>query len=344
MSYPFLEACLGRRQKVPPVWIMRQAGRYLPEYRELRRKTDFVTLCKSPDLAAEATLQPIRRFGLDAAILFSDILVPAEPMGFDISFTPGPVIEKPVRSRADVDRLRVPDGDEIAPFVYETVRILRNELEGRAPLIGFAAAPFTLAAYLVEGKGSKQFDRARRMMFSEPAVFHALLEKISTVTVRYLQNQIRAGAQAIQLFDSWAGLLAPAEYSEFALRYASRVISMIGSEGVPRIYFALGGAHLFDEIRGCGAEVVGVDWRTDLATASRRLDEKFVLQGNLDPCVLLSNPETIRNKTLEVLAAGRKAPCHIFNLGHGILPDTPVENVEALLETVRGRSPGQDSP
>jgi uroporphyrinogen decarboxylase len=314
---------------------MRQAGRYLPEYRELRRKVDFVTLCKTPDLAAEATLQPINRFGLDAAILFSDILVPAESMGFKIDFVPGPVIDRPVATADDVARVRVGDADEIAPYVYEAVRILRRELEGKAPLIGFAAAPFTLAAYLVEGKGSRSFDRIKRMMFHAPETTHTLLDKIATVTERYLGAQIGAGAQAIQLFDSWAGLLSRADYREFALPYARRVLETVDGTATPRIYFALNNAHFLEEIRECGAEVVGMDWRLGLDEASSRLDDRFVLQGNLDPCVLLAGTDVVRHKAADVLAAGAAAPGHVFNLGHGILPHTPVESVETLVETVR---------
>jgi len=314
---------------------MRQAGRYLPEYRELRRKVDFVSLCKTPDLAAEATLQPIDRFGLDAAILFSDILVPAESMGFKVDFVPGPVIDRPVGNADDVDRVRVADADEIAPYVYEAVRILRGELEGRAPLIGFAAAPFTLAAYLVEGKGSRSFDRIKRLMFHAPATAHALLDKIATVTERYLGAQVDAGVQAVQLFDSWAGLLSRADYREFALPYARRVLDTVDGTATPRIYFALNNAHFLEEIRDCGAEVVGMDWRLGLAEANSRLEGRFVLQGNLDPCVLLAGTDVVERKAADVMTEGAMAPGHVFNLGHGILPHTPVENVESLVARVR---------
>ena len=339
MNDRFLRAC--RRQPVDrtPIWIMRQAGRYLPEYREVRRKVDFVTLCRTPELACEVTLQPIDRLGVDAAILFSDILVPAESMGFEIDFNPGPVLGHAVRSRADVDAVRTPDGPEVAPYVYDAVRLIRKELDGRVPLIGFAAAPWTLAVYLVEGRGSKHFDQIKRMIFGDPMSAHALLEKITTVTIGYLREQVAAGAQALQLFDSWAGILGPVEYREFALPYAERVLQAIADLGVPRIYFALNNAHLLDDIATCSADVLGMDWRVPLDEANRRLGGRFALQGNLDPVTLMASPERIRERARAVVEAGRQAPGHIFNLGHGILPDTPPEHAVALVEAVHQAVP-----
>ncbi len=332
----FLRACRREPVERVPIWMMRQAGRYLPEYREIRRKADFVTMCKTPDLAAEVTLQPVDRLGVDAAILFSDILVPLEPMGVSMAFNPGPVLSPAVRAEADVRRLVVPDVEAAVPFVYETIRILRRALEGRVPLIGFGGAPLTLAAYLVEGEGSKSFDHLKRMLYAEPRIAHALLEKITLTLEAYLAAQVRAGAQAIQIFDTWAGLLGPGDYREFALRYVRRLIDALRPLGAPLIYFALDSRHLMAEIRECGADVVGVDWRTPLDVASAALDHRFVLQGNLDPCVLFAPPETIRSRAREVLEAGRSAPGHIFNLGHGILPPPPVEHAQALVEAVRG--------
>jgi uroporphyrinogen decarboxylase len=314
---------------------MRQAGRYMAEYRAVREKVDFVTLCKTPELATEVTLQPIDALGVDAAILFSDILVPAEPMGFSLDFRPGPVLEPPVRSAADVERVRIPDPEEMS-YVYMAIRMLRRELERRVPLIGFGAAPFTLAAYLVEGQGSRNFDNTKGLMFGEPAIVHALLEKVTTTLEGYLEAQVAAGAQAIQVFDSWAGILSEADYAEFALPYATRLIAKVKKTGVPVIYFALNSAHLLEAVRECGANVAGIDWRTHLAVASRRLDHKFVVQGNLDPCVLLGPKDEIARRAMRVLEAGTKAPGHIFNLGHGILPHTPVENARHLVETVQG--------
>ncbi len=336
MNDRFLRACRGEKVDRPPIWIMRQAGRYLPEYRAIRKEMDFVTLCKTPEKAAEVTIQPIDRLGVDAAILFSDILVPVEPMGFKISFNPGPVLDHAVRTMQDVDNIRITEPEETVPYVYEAIRILRRELEGRVPLIGFAAAPFTLATYMVEGQGSKNFSKVKGLMFSEPDTAHALLEKITVATEKYLMGQIKAGAQAVQLFDSWAGLLSAEDFREFAMPYARRILDTLQDAGVPRIYFALNNAHLLEEIKDCGAEVVGMDWRMDLAEANRRLGGRYALQGNLDPTVLLSgSPDTIRERALKVVAAGRGLPGHIFNLGHGILPETPVEHAQALVQAVQ---------
>jgi uroporphyrinogen decarboxylase len=335
----FLRAC--RRQPVPrtPVWMMRQAGRYLPEYRAVREKAgDFVTLCKTPDLAAEVTLQPVDLLGVDAAILFSDILVPAEPMGVGLTFNPGPRLSPTVRSAADVDRLRVFDPEAEVPYVYETIRLVRRALEGRVPLIGFAAAPFTLAAYLVEGGSSQGFERWRALMHGEPAVAHRLLDKVAEVTERYLAAQVEAGAQAVQIFDSWAGLAGRADWRGFSLPYVQRLVARLRPTGVPLIYFGLNAAHLYEDIRETGVDVVGVDWRTELHEASRRLGPDFAVQGNLDPTVLLTSPARVAAKAREVLASGARAPGHIFNLGHGILPETPVENARALIDAVRGAS------
>jgi uroporphyrinogen decarboxylase len=336
MNDLYLRAARGERTERAPVWIMRQAGRYLPEYRATRaRAGDFLGLCKNPELAAEVTLQPIDILGVDAAILFSDILIPVEPMGFKMTFDPSPVLDPPVRSRADIDRLRVPDPEAAVPFVYETIRILRRALEGRVPLIGFGGAPLTLAAYMVEGKGSKSFDRLKRLLYGDPASAHALLEKTTAVMERYLAAQVRAGAQAIQIFDTWAGILSEPDYREFALRYVRRLNDALRPLGVPLIYFAVDAAHLFGAVKECGADVLGVDWRTSLADASRALGDGHVLQGNLDPCVLFASPEIVCARARRVLAEGRAAKAHIFNLGHGILPETPVENAQALVAAVK---------
>jgi uroporphyrinogen decarboxylase len=335
MNDLFLRAC--RRQPVErtPIWIMRQAGRYLPEYRALRERVDFVTLCKTPELAAEATLQPIERFGMDAAILFSDILVLAEPLGFEIAFNPGPVITPQVRDSADIERIRPAAPEEHLSYVYDAIRILRRELAGRAPLIGFAAAPLTLSAYLVEGSGSKTFENLKGLLFGEPKSAHRLLEKVAEATASHLRAQIAAGAQAVQLFDTWAGLLAAGEYREFGLRYARLVLERIKSPDTPLIYFALNSNHLLEEIRDCGADVVGVDWRTPLMSASRALGDRYALQGNMDPTILLSTPEIIASRATAILEGAAGLPGHVFNLGHGVLPETPLENMQALVETVR---------
>ena len=338
MSDLFLRACRKESVERTPLWIMRQAGRYLPEYRALRERNDFLTVCRTPELATEVTLQPIRRFGFDAAILFSDIMVVAEPMGFEVSFDPGPQIAEPVRSVDDLQRVRGEGVVEQLGFVYETIGMLRNELDGQAPLIGFAASPFTLAVYLVEGGGSKNFSRIKALLYEEPETAHGLLDKVTRATADHLAAQIEAGVQAIQLFDTWAGLLAPPDYREFALRYAVRVLEELEQRGVPRIYFALNAAHLLREIAECRADVVGVDWRTPLDQAASALGRPYVLQGNLDPCALFASPERIQAEVKRVLRTARELPGHVFNLGHGILPGTPVEHVEALVEAVRNQS------
>ena len=331
----FLRACRGERGSRPPVWLMRQAGRYLPEYREVRRKVDFLTLCRTPELAAQVTIQPIDRLGVDAAILFSDILIPAPAMGLNLDFNPGPVVDPPVRSADDVARLVVPEIEQEVPFVYETIRILRRELAGRVPLIGFAAAPFTLAAYLVEGEGSRSFGKWKRMLYAAPEVAQALLDKTTLTTIRYLVAQVRAGAQAIQLFDTWAGLVSAEDYAAFSLPYVKRVLEAVRAEGVPTIYFALDAAHAAREVAQCGADVLGADWRRSLADASRAVGGGFALQGNLDPCVLLADVATVRRRTLAMLEDGAGLPGHIANLGHGIFPETPVDNAIAFVETVK---------
>jgi len=335
MNDLFLRAC--RRQSVErtPMWFMRQAGRCLPEYRAVRERVDFVTLCRTPDLAAEVTIQPVDRLDVDAAILFSDILVPADCLGLEVAFDPGPVVANPVRSAEDVAALRVRPPEESVPFVFETLRILRRELDGRVRVIGFAGAPFTLAAYLVEGRGSKNFGHIKRLVLGEPALAHRFLETVTDVTVAYLQAQVAAGAQALQLFDTWAGLLDAATFREFGLRYARRILDALRPSGVPLIYFALNSAHLFGEIRDCGADVVGVDWRTELADAAATLGEGFALQGNLDPCLLLAPVESIERRAAEIVEQGRKLSGHVFNLGHGVLPETPVEHLQALVAAVR---------
>ena len=332
----FLRACRGERVSRPPVWIMRQAGRYLPEYREVRKKVDFLTLCRTPELAAQVTIQPVDRLGVDAAILFSDILVPAPAMGLNLDFNPGPVVDPPVRTADDVARLVVPDIENEVPFVYETIRILRRELAGRVPLIGFAAAPFTLAAYLAEGEGSRTFGHWKRMLYAAPEIAHGLLDKTTQTTIRYLVAQVRAGAQAIQLFDTWAGMLSAADYATFSLPYVKRVLSAVREEAVPTIYFALDAAHAAGAVATCGADVLGVDWRAGLADASHALGGSHPLQGNLDPCVLLTDVATVRRRTLDMLTVGAALPGHIANLGHGIVPETPIDNAIAFVETVKG--------
>jgi len=315
--------------------MMRQAGRYLPEYRAIRKDTDFLTLCKTPELAVEVSLQPYRILGVDAVIMFSDILIPVEAMGQEVKLTEqkGPELPDPIRSRQQVDRLTVPDPIDKTGFVMEIIRTLRRELEGAVPLIGFAGAPWTLAAYMIEGGGSKNYAQVKRLMYTDPATFHVLLDKIADTIVLYLNAQIEAGAQVVQLFDSWAGELSPTDYSEFALPYEQKIFASI-NRSAPSIIYINGSGTFLEQMATCGADVLSIDWRVNLDAARARVGEKFTLQGNLDPCVLLSTPDIVTEKAREVLRAGG-GHRHILNLGHGILPMTPVENAQAFVDAPR---------
>ncbi|MCS7193829.1 MAG: uroporphyrinogen decarboxylase [Meiothermus sp.] len=327
----FLRAAWGEDTTRAPLWLMRQAGRYLPEYRAIKARASFWEMVRTPELAAEVTLQPLRRFPLDAAILFSDIMTPLPAMGVAVEFSPGPVVAEPLRSPAQIEALRLPEVAELAPFVAEAIRLVRRELQGReAALIGFGGAPLTLATYLVQGAGSKDYEVFRAFLRQEPALAHRLLEKLAEVTLRYLRMQVEAGAQAIQLFDSWAGLHDPQTYRTFGLPYNRWVLEGLGGLGVPRIYLAVGASHLYPLIAELPCEVVSVDWRMSLAQV-RSFFPNRALQGNLDPAVLLAPPEVIAREAREVLRAGRGGP-HIFNLGHGVIRTTPPEHVAYLVE------------
>lgn len=327
----FLAAARGEDTPRAPIWIMRQAGRYLPEYRALRERHGFWEMCRTPELAAEVTLQPVRRFGLDAAILFQDIMTPLPAMGVDLDFAPGPVLDDPVRTRAAVDALRLPERDEIAPFVASAISMIRAE--SPAPLIGFAGAPLTLATYLVEGRGSKEFALFRQFLRREGESLHALLDKVTEVGIRYLEMQLEAGVQAVQLFDSWAGLHDARTYAEFALPYNRRTLEAVARYGVPRIYLAVGAGHLYPLVADLPCEVVSVDWRTPLSEVRQHLPGK-TLQGNLDPAALLAPGGTLAAEATRVLEEGLGGP-HVFNLGHGIMPQTDPDAVAALVDTVR---------
>jgi len=313
---------------------MRQAGRYLPEYRALRERVDFLTLTKTPELAAEATLQPIRRFDLDAAILFSDIMTPLEGVGVRLEFDPGPVIRNPVRSAADVDALRPFEADEAVPFVLETIRTLRGELPERTPLIGFAGAPFTLFCYLVEGGGSKSFARAKAFLFAEPDAAGRLLRKLADLTASYLSAQAAAGAQALMLFDSWAGVLGPEDYRRAVLPVVANVLDRLAPLGVPLIYFPNQGATLLPDVAGLRVDVVGLDWRTPLSGARAILGPAKAVQGNLDPAALFAPPAELERRIERVLDEAGSGPGHIFNLGHGIERTTDPDQVARLVEHV----------
>lgn len=333
MNDRFLRACRRQPTDVTPVWFMRQAGRYMPEYRALRERCSMLELCRTPELATQVTLQPLR-LGVDAAILFSDILLPLEGMGAPVVFAKGdgPVIENAVQSRSDVDRLQVVEPRETLPYTFEAIRMLRRELT--VPLIGFAGAPFTLASYLIEGGKSSQYIRTKRLMLAEPATWHALMSKLAEVVRRYLRAQVEAGAQAVQLFDSWVGQLAPLDYEQSVAPYVRQILSDLESTGVPVIHFGTGTATLLESMARAGGTVLGLDWRVPLDEGWRRIGYDRAVQGNLDPAVLLADWPVVEQRARDVLdrAAGRSG--FIFNLGHGILQPTPVEHVQALVDFV----------
>ncbi|GAW90919.1 uroporphyrinogen decarboxylase [Calderihabitans maritimus] len=336
MNDRFLKACRREEVDCTPVWLMRQAGRYMKEYMEIRSKYSFLTMCKTPELAAEVTLQPVDKLGVDAAILFADILLPLEGMGIELEFAQneGPAIHNPVRSEADVEKLRLIEPEEDVPYVLEAVRLVRRELAGKVPLIGFSGAPFTLASYIIEGGGSKSYLHCKEMMWKAPRVWHALMEKIAEVVVRYLRAQIRAGAQAVQVFDSWVGTLSPEDYEEFVLPHSRYVMENLKKEGVPVIHFANNASTLLELVKMAGGDVIGVDWRINLDEAWRRIGYDVAIQGNLDPAALLAPPEVIEKKVRRILERAGGRPGHIFNLGHGIHKETPVEHAIALVEAV----------
>ena len=317
---------------------MRQAGRYLPEYREIRKGRTMLETIRNPELAAEITLQPIRRFGFDAAILFSDLTIPFTPMGapFEIKEGVGPVIEHPVRTAEDLACLRRIQPGEDLPYVLEAIRILKRELS--VPLIGFTGAPFTLASYLIEGGPSKDLKRTRQLMYSEPAFWHGLMELLADVVATYLESQIAAGADAVQIFDSWIGVLSEASYREYLLPHMRQIFSRLSSLGAPVIHFGTGTSALLKVMKEAGGDVIGVDWRISLSQAAENIALPTPLQGNLDPALLLSDSETIHHRAEAIIQEGRSLPGHIFNLGHGIYPETPIASVETLVQTVQASS------
>ncbi len=347
MNDVFLKACRGEDVPDTPVWIMRQAGRYLKQYQKIRKKIDFLTLCKTPELAAEVTIQPIDALGVDAAILFSDILIPAEAMGMKLKFfeKKGPVLTPPIRDEHSVKKLLVPEPEDSLGFVMETIKILRKELNTRVPLIGFSGAPFTMATYMIEGGTSKNFLQTKKMIFQSPGLYASLMEKVTQTLVKYLEAQMKAGIQAVQLFDTWAGIFSPQDYKDYVLPYIKRVIKGIKdwqstelAESVPIIYFVGECGGLLEEIKTCGADVIGIDWRINMDDAIKRLGNNISVQGNLDPCALFQPREKIQGRVKDILNMAVSARGHIFNLGHGILPETRVENVVAMVEMVHNLS------
>jgi uroporphyrinogen decarboxylase len=338
-GHPMMLACRRKPAPYTPVWLMRQAGRYLPEYRRVRARHDFLEMCRRPEIAAEVTVTAVERLGVDAAIIFADILLPLIPMGVGLRYEKdgGPVIQRPVRSIADLDRIPPIDAAGELDFVGAAIRMTRGALGDRVPLIGFAGAPFTLASYLIEGGGSRQYQATKTMMYTEPATWHRLMETLVRATVDYLNLQIAAGADLVQLFDSWVGALGPDDYRSFVLPHTAAVISAL-RPGVPVIHFGTGTGSLLELMREAGGDIIGLDWRVDLGEAWARLGYDVGVQGNLDPVVLFADIPEIRRRVRAILdrAAGR--PGHIFNLGHGILPETPVDHVRALVDGVHEMS------
>jgi len=332
---PFLRAARREPTDVTPVWFMRQAGRYMAEYRAIREHHTLLEICARPQLAAEVTLQPVEHLGVDAAILFADILLPVVPLGLSLEFSAGegPVIRQPVRTARDVAALRRVDAETDMGHVLEAVRLVRAELAGRVPLIGFAGAPFTVASYIVEGGASRHFIETKKLMYGAPDVWHSLLGKLSEVLSGYLAGQIRAGAQAVQLFDSWVGTLAPADYRAYVLPHTRAIFERLRPLGVPMIHFGVGTASLLELQREAGGDVIGLDWTMPLDAGWKRVPDRAV-QGNLDPIALFAPRAELERRVREVLARAAGRPGHIFNLGHGILPGTPVDNVRAVVDMV----------
>ena len=340
LDSPFMRAC--RRDPVPytPVWFMRQAGRALPEYHKVREGISMLDSCTKPDLAAEITMQPVRRYNVDAAVYYSDIVVPLKAIGLDLEIKPGvgPVIEHPIRTRGDLDRLRSLEPDDVA-YATEAIGILLGELGG-TPLIGFAGAPFTLATYLVEGGPSKNFETLKSLMYGDPELFADLMDRLADIAAGFLKVQIEAGASAVQLFDSWAGILNARDYERYVMPASAKIFDAVAGYGVPRIHFGVGTGELLTLMAEAGADVMGVDWRIPLDEAARRIGGDRTLQGNLDPAVLFAPREVVRAKTREVLDTARTAPAHVFNLGHGVLPNTDPDVVTELVEFVHTETAG----
>jgi uroporphyrinogen decarboxylase len=335
MKDRFLKACRREPVDATPVWFMRQAGRYMSEYRRLREKHSILDLCKTPELAAQVTMQPIDRFPLDAAIIFADILLPLEPMGLSLEFAEGegPIIHNPVRDRAAVERLKAIDDTELQ-YVMDAISLTRERLAGRVPLIGFAGAPFTLASYAIEGGGSRNYIHTKRMMYSEPEIWHRLMDKLARVITGYLRRQIKSGAQAVQLFDSWVGCLSAGDYIEYVMPHVQLIFEGLKHEGVPLIHFGTGTTAILKSMREAGGDVIGVDWRIPIDDAWTLVGHDRAVQGNLDPVVLFGPIHEIERRVTDILRRAGGRPGHIFNLGHGILPNTPVEHVAAAIDLV----------
>lgn len=342
----FLRALQKQPVDITPVWMMRQAGRYLPEYRATRaRAGDFMTLCKTPELATEVTLQPLERFSLDAAILFSDILTIPDAMGLGLYFAEGegPRFEHPLRTQSDINKLAVPDMYDDLGYVMQAVSMIRRELDGRIPLIGFSGSPWTLATYMVEGSSSKEFARVKGMLYEQPALMHQLLDVLAQAVTTYLNAQIEAGAQAVMIFDTWGGVLTTRDYQQFSLDYMQKIIAGLTREHegrrVPVVMFSKGGCQWLEDQAGVGADALGLDWTLDIGRARDRVGDRVALQGNMDPCVLYSSPERIREEVAFILSSYGKGSGHVFNLGHGIHQHVDPEHARAFIDAVHELSP-----
>lgn len=336
----FLRACKKQTVERTPIWIMRQAGRYLPEYRAIRERADFITMCKTPELAAEVTIQPVDIIGVDAAIIFSDILVIPEAMGVNLEMieSKGPKLYEPIRNLDQINNLKVIDPYKDLKYVLDAVALTKKELNNRVPLIGFAGSPWTLMTYMVEGGGSKNFSEIKKFIYNQPEAAHLLLEKISDAVAKYLSAKIEVGANAIQIFDTWGGLLSQSDFKEFSLQYIEKVISKIKRKEEPIIVFAKGVHHSLDDLANSGADVISLDWTMNLGEVRNKIGSKVALQGNLDPTVLYANKDKIKEEAVKVLSSFGKGSGHIFNLGHGILPDVDPENAKYLVEVIKNES------
>ena len=340
MSYPFIDACFRRPVDRVPAWIMRQAGRYLPTYMAMKEHHTFWEMCTTPELAAQVTMLPFEVLDLDAAILFSDILAPIPAMGRSVEFKPGPVLARPVRTRADVDELIIPDPRIALPWQAEAVRACVKALDGRVPLIGFAASPFTLGAYVVEGSGSKSFAAYKGLVYGDPKAYDNLMHKLTETLIAVLNAQLDAGAQAIQVFESWASLMGPEDWQKRVLPWVHRLIEGVRREGVPIIYYANGASGYQELLVETGADVIGVDWRIDLAEARALLGDDVAVQGNLDPTALFAPEDELVERVLRLVKTGASTPGYIFNLGHGILPQADPARVKAAIDAVHSVRPG----
>lgn len=332
----FLDACHHRQPDATPVWFMRQAGRCLADYRELRKRYDILTMAKTPELCAQVTLMPVEQLGVDGAVLYADIMLPLEGMGVSLEIEPdvGPIIHNPIRAMQDVERLRVPEAEESTPYVMEAIRLVRRSLAGKQAVIGFSGAPFTLACYLIEGRPSRDYGLAKSLMYGQPQVWHALMEKLTEVVTRYLLAQIEAGVDVVQLFDSWVGALSPSVYRRFVQPYSQSIFDAVKKTGAPAIHFGTGTASLLELMTEAGGDIISVDWRVDLDEAWARIGYERGIQGNLDPTLLLAPWETIGEGMRDVLRRAAQRPGHIFNLGHGVLAPTSPDMLRRLVEAV----------